>query len=99
MAAPHPVAPAEWIRLSATYHIAPDATPESLFDDANELLDHARGIALALCHSLTEHSEVDINHISSSFAAIANMIDMAQSSSSHAHVQLLRERTADSGEC
>ncbi|MFC5742683.1 hypothetical protein [Dyella tabacisoli] len=82
----------ERIRFSDSYHIDPDATPESLHDDVNEMLDHARAISLALCHSLTPHAEVDFNHLSSVFAAIANMIDMAQSASDHAHMQLQRER-------
>ncbi|RDD82786.1 hypothetical protein DVJ77_04515 [Dyella tabacisoli] len=45
-----------------------------------------------LCHSLTPNAEVDFSHLSSVFAAIANMIDMAQSASDHAHMQLQRER-------
>ncbi|RDD79839.1 hypothetical protein DVJ77_20470 [Dyella tabacisoli] len=48
-------------------------------------------ISLALCHSLTPDAEVDFNHLSSVFAAIANMIDMAQSASDQAHMQLQNE--------
>lgn len=79
------------IRFSASYHIDPDATADSLFEDVNELLDHARSISLTLCHSLTSTSEVDVDHLASVFAAIANMIDMAQNASDHAHMQLQRE--------
>ncbi|MFC5743169.1 hypothetical protein [Dyella tabacisoli] len=92
MAAIHLTATERRIRLNESYDINPDATPERLFDDVNELLDHARAIALSLCHALTPNAQVDYNHLSSVFAAIANMIDMAQNATEHAHFQLLSKR-------
>ncbi|MFC5742318.1 hypothetical protein ACFPZD_12235 [Dyella tabacisoli] len=76
------------MRLSDAYHVAADASADDLLDDAVTLLDYAYSVANAMSHSITENTEMDSHHIAGTFAALATFIDMAQSSSNHAQVQL-----------
>jgi hypothetical protein len=83
-----------WIRLNANYYIEPVCHPARLLDDANLLLEGARGITHSLSDLLCQGVEVNPGDLANALWGASTLIQLGQRSAQEAHGRLQKMRKA-----
>jgi hypothetical protein len=85
-------APDAWITLNASYYVSPLCDPGKLLDDANLLLEGARGITQSLSDLLSQDMDINPDDLANALWAAATLIQMGQRSAQEAHARMQKVR-------
>ena len=81
-----------WITLNASYFISPLTGPLELLDDANLLLDGARGITQCLSDLLSQDGNVNHDQLAQAMWGASALIELGQRNAEVAHSRLCAMR-------